>query len=54
MPVSDQAALDASPVPREVLAERLLQCFLAQILEDGVFHADPHPGNILRRPRTAP
>ncbi len=47
VPVSDQAALDASPVPREVLADRLLQCFLAQILEDGVFHADPHPGNIL-------
>ncbi len=47
LPVSDQAALDASPVPREVLAQRLLHCFLAQILEDGVFHADPHPGNIL-------
>jgi ubiquinone biosynthesis protein len=46
-PVSDQSALDASAVPREVLAERLLHCFLAQILEDGVFHADPHPGNIL-------
>jgi ubiquinone biosynthesis protein len=47
VPVSNQAALDASPVPREELAERLLHCFLAQILEDGVFHADPHPGNIL-------
>jgi ubiquinone biosynthesis protein len=47
VPVSNQAALDASPVPREVLADRLLTCFLAQILEDGVFHADPHPGNIL-------
>src|SRR3954452_11270132 len=46
-PVSDQSALDASAVPREVLAERLLHCFLAQILEDGVFHADPRPGNIL-------
>lgn len=46
-PVSDQAALDASPVPRELLAERLLHCFLAQILEDGLFHADPHPGNVL-------
>ena len=47
VPVSDQAALDASPVTREELAERLLFCFLAQILQDGVFHADPHPGNIL-------
>ncbi len=47
VPVSDQDALDASPVSREELANRLLQCFLAQILEDGVFHADPHPGNVL-------
>ncbi len=47
VPVSDQDALDASPVSRDELANRLLQCFLAQILEDGVFHADPHPGNIL-------
>jgi ubiquinone biosynthesis protein len=46
-PISDEAALDASPVPRQELADRLLACFLAQILEDGVFHADPHPGNIL-------
>jgi ubiquinone biosynthesis protein len=46
-PVSDAAALDASPVPRQALADRLLTCFLAQILDDGVFHADPHPGNIL-------
>jgi ubiquinone biosynthesis protein len=47
VPVSNQAALDASPVSRDELANRLLECFLAQILEDGVFHADPHPGNIL-------
>ena len=52
VPVSDQAALDASPVPREELADRLLQCFLAQILEDGVFHADPTP-ETSSSPRTA-
>lgn len=46
-PISDGATLDGSPVPRSQLADRLLACFLAQILEDGVFHADPHPGNIL-------
>lgn len=29
------------------LAEELFQAYLQQILVDGVFHADPHPGNIL-------
>ena len=29
------------------LAERLLDYLLRQVMIDGVFHADPHPGNIL-------
>ena len=29
------------------LARTLLHCLLRQIMIDGVFHADPHPGNIL-------
>ena len=33
-------------VARE-LAERLLNYLLRQVMIDGVFHADPHPGNIL-------
>jgi ubiquinone biosynthesis protein len=28
-------------------ARRLLQCLLRQVMLDGTFHADPHPGNIL-------
>jgi ubiquinone biosynthesis protein len=31
----------------EELARTLLECLLRQILIDGVFHADPHSGNIL-------
>jgi ubiquinone biosynthesis protein len=45
--VADQEALDASPVPRPELARRLLASFLGQVLDEGVFHADPHPGNLL-------
>lgn len=45
--VSDQRALDASIVPRPLLAKHLLDSFLSQILTDGVYHADPHPGNVM-------
>jgi len=27
-----------------------VECFLAQLLEIGYFHADPHPGNLLVTP----
>lgn len=30
-----------------VLAEDLFRAYLDQILVDGIFHADPHPGNLL-------
>ncbi|MBP2477428.1 ubiquinone biosynthesis protein [Crossiella equi] len=32
---------------RAELARSLLRCLLQQVMVDGVFHADPHPGNIL-------
>lgn len=40
-------SLDALGVDRMTVARQLLLCLLRQILIDGVFHADPHPGNIL-------
>ena len=33
-----------------VLGEDLFRAYLQQILVDGVFHADPHPGNVLLTP----
>ena len=32
---------------RGALARGLLDCLLRQVMVDGIFHADPHPGNIL-------
>ena len=46
-PVSDQAAVDACGVPRAELARHLMDSFLSQILADGVYHADPHPGTVM-------
>lgn len=45
--ISDVGALDAVPFSRKELGRRLLASFLAQILHDGYYHADPHPGNVL-------
>jgi ubiquinone biosynthesis protein len=39
------AALPAAG--RQALARELLDSLLGQVMLDGVFHADPHPGNIL-------
>jgi len=33
-------------VDGDVLAEELFQAYLKQVLVDGFFHADPHPGNV--------
>jgi ubiquinone biosynthesis protein len=41
----DQAGLD-----RQVLARRGAQAVLKMIVEDGFFHADPHPGNVFFLP----
>jgi predicted unusual protein kinase regulating ubiquinone biosynthesis (AarF/ABC1/UbiB family) len=44
--ISDVDALDARQLDRSGLAERLQRAYLMMIIEDGVFHADPHPGNL--------
>ena len=56
-PLTDAGWVDSVPVERHELARRLLSSFLGQILTDGYYHADPHPGNILlerRRHALAP
>jgi ubiquinone biosynthesis protein len=49
-PVSDAVAVDAADVERPELAKRLLHSMLGQIIGDGLYHADPHPGNIMVSP----
>jgi len=44
--INDVAALDEQGVDRTGLATTLQQVYLQMIVEDGVFHADPHPGNL--------
>ena len=39
-------ALDGQGYDRQLLARRGAQSVLKMIVEDGLFHADPHPGNV--------
>ena len=46
----DLAAVDAAGLDRRILARRGARAMLKMVLEDGFFHADPHPGNVFYLP----
>lgn len=48
--ITNSAALDARGADRRALAVKLVHAWCKQIFKDGVYHADPHPGNILVTP----
>lgn len=48
--VTDIAALDAAGIDRRALARRATDAILQMIFEHGLFHADPHPGNLFIEP----
>jgi predicted unusual protein kinase regulating ubiquinone biosynthesis (AarF/ABC1/UbiB family) len=47
--LTDVAALRALGVDTKDVARRLVRLYCQMIFVDGVYHADPHPGNILVR-----
>ena len=49
--INGRKVTDLSPLARlemrgDALGEQLFRAYLKQILVDGIFHADPHPGNV--------
>jgi len=48
--ISDYEALSAAGLDRRALARLGAEAYLRQLLKDGFFHADPHPGNIAVKP----
>ncbi|UYZ63609.1 ABC1 kinase family protein [Hymenobacter weizhouensis] len=48
--ITDKAQLLEWGLSPETVAETGMDVYLTQIFEFGVFHADPHPGNVLVRP----
>ena len=48
--ITDVEGLAAAGIDKQTVAHKLTEIFCHQILVDGFFHADPHPGNILVQP----
>jgi predicted unusual protein kinase regulating ubiquinone biosynthesis (AarF/ABC1/UbiB family) len=44
--INDLQALEAMGVDRYEIARELERIYLQMVIDDGVFHADPHPGNL--------
>ncbi len=44
--ISHYEALEAAGLDRKLLAQLGAKAYLQQLLNDGFFHADPHPGNV--------
>ncbi|MBM4017873.1 MAG: hypothetical protein FJ288_06010 [Planctomycetes bacterium] len=50
IPIYDREALAVAGADRRRLAAALADCFMRQYFEMGLFHADPHPGNLVVQP----
>lgn len=48
--ITDVAALERSGIDKHAVAQKLMEVFCEQVLRDGFFHADPHPGNVMVQP----
>jgi predicted unusual protein kinase regulating ubiquinone biosynthesis (AarF/ABC1/UbiB family) len=48
--IGDYEAITAAGIDRAAVASAVLDAYMQMILEDGFFHADPHPGNLFVTP----
>jgi ubiquinone biosynthesis protein len=48
--ITNLSPLGRMEIESDALADELFRAYLQQILVDGLFHADPHPGNIFVTP----
>ncbi len=51
--ISQHEAIEAAGLDRKIIARQGAEAYLHQLLDDGFFHADPHPGNIAVSPNGA-
>jgi predicted unusual protein kinase regulating ubiquinone biosynthesis (AarF/ABC1/UbiB family) len=45
--ITDVSALEGAGIDKQAVAQKLMEVFCEQVLRDGFFHADPHPGNVM-------
>jgi predicted unusual protein kinase regulating ubiquinone biosynthesis (AarF/ABC1/UbiB family) len=50
--ISHYEGLEAAGLDRQTIARQSATAYLQQLLTDGFFHADPHPGNVAIDPTT--
>ncbi len=48
--INDLEAIVAAGIDEKQVANDLIEAYLFQLFKHGVFHADPHPGNLFIRP----
>ena len=49
--IDDRASLEASHINTKEVIQLGITCYLKQLLEDGFFQSDPHPGNMAVSPK---
>ncbi|NUP04548.1 MAG: AarF/ABC1/UbiB kinase family protein [Polyangiaceae bacterium] len=45
--VGDMRRIDEAKIDRKALARKIVETFCQMVFVDGIYHADPHPGNML-------
>jgi predicted unusual protein kinase regulating ubiquinone biosynthesis (AarF/ABC1/UbiB family) len=48
--ITDKAGVKQLGLDRGQLARQVVEIYCQQIFSDGIYHADPHPGNLIVRP----
>jgi ubiquinone biosynthesis protein len=48
--ISDLKHIEQLGINRKELAKQIVEAYCKMVFSDGIYHADPHPGNILIRP----
>ncbi len=46
LPINDMELLTSKGYDTEEIGRKLINNFIKQVMDDGFFHADPHPGNL--------